>query len=161
MGSDRSPLAEDVISALGVAETDPLASLAKAFLHRLPPAVTTDPGELARRIRSLLQFISHRPGQVAVRAFNPTDDEHGYTSPGTVVEVNVIDSPFLLDSVTAEIEAHGLAVAYVIHPVIGTERDPSGRLLDIRHARHTVTRESVEHYQLDRRLFEALVPVGR
>ncbi len=151
-------MAEAVMAELGVSEADPVASLARAFLHRLPPAVASDPGELSQRIRSLFEFISHRPDAVAVRAFNPTIAEHGYTSPGTVVEVNVIDSPFLLDSVTAEIEAHGLAVGYVIHPVIGTERDPSGRLMDIRHARHTVTRESVEHYQLDRRLFEADLP---
>ena len=41
---------------------------------------------------------------------------------GTVVEVNLEDAPFLLDSVSNEVQAHGLQVVTVVHPVIGVER---------------------------------------
>lgn len=38
------------------------------------------------------------------------------------------DMPFLVDSVAAEIGAHGLAVDRVLHPVIGVRRDAEGSL---------------------------------
>jgi glutamate dehydrogenase len=81
--------------------------------------------------------------------------EHGYETAGTVIEVNVADAPFLLDSVSNEVQAHGLSVVQVTHPVIGVERDANGMLTAVRHARHTISRESVEHYELDRRLFDS------
>ncbi len=151
-------LAKAVIAELGVGDESPLAAFTKAFLHRVPPGMELEAADFAARVKSLFEFISERSEPIAVRAFNPTMESHGYTAHGTVVEVSIADSPFLLDSVTAEIEAHALDVLYVIHPVIGTERDPAGRLTAVRHARHTVTRESVEHYELDRRLFEADLP---
>ncbi len=157
MGTEPA-LVEAVIAELGVGDDSSLAAFTRAFLHRVPPGMELEPSGFAARIKSLFEFISQRSEPIAVRAFNPTLDTHGYVSHGTVVEVNVADSPFLLDAVTGEVEAHGLEVISVIHPVIGTERDPSGRLTAIRHARHTVTRESVEHYELDRRLFEADLP---
>lgn len=158
MDDVRDPFAEEVISALGAEAGSPLAVLARVLLQRIPSEVARRPEDLAARIRSLFDFISTRSHPIAVRAFNPTEETHGYTAPGTVVEVNVVDSPFLLDSVTAEIEAYGLSVGYVFHPVVGIERDTAGRLLAVHHARDTVTRESVEHYQLDRRLFDADLP---
>ena len=63
-----------------------------------------------------------RPDDVAVRALNPTLAGDGYKSLGTVVETNAADSPFLVDSVTEELEARGPSVRAVIHPVIGMER---------------------------------------
>ena len=47
----------------------------------------------------------------------------GYETPGSVVDVNVEDAPFLVDTVTAELHTHGLQVRVVVHPVIGIERD--------------------------------------
>lgn len=151
-------LAAAVTEALGAELESPLAGFAAAFLHRLPANLEPDAEVLAPRIRSLFEFIVDRPSSIGVRVFNPTVAEHGYSSPGTVLEINVVDSAFLLDSITGEIDAHGLHVLYVIHPVIGTERDTEGRLVAVRHARQTLTRESVQHYQLDRTLFDADLP---
>lgn len=158
MDDVRDPFAEEVISVLGTEAGSPLATFARVLLQRIPPEVDRRPEGLAARIRALFQFVSTRCEPMAVRAFNPTLDTHGYTASGTVVEVSIADSPFLLDSVIAEIEAYGLSVAYVLHPVVGIERDPGGRLIAVHHARHTAARESAEHYQLDRRLFDADLP---
>jgi glutamate dehydrogenase len=135
-----------------------ITTLTRAYLRRLPPGLSYRPEEMAAQILSLCGWIAERPQPVAVRVLNPTEASHGYRSPGTVVEVNVADSPFLIDSLTAEIEAHGLDVLYVLHPVVGTERDMSGHLQAIRHARHSIDRESVQHYELSRRLFDADLP---
>ena len=60
---------------------------------------------------------------IAVRAFTPTLASEGYASVGSIVETNTRDSPFLVDSVSEEIAAHGLSVRLVLHPVVGIERD--------------------------------------
>ena len=43
-----------------------------------------------------------------------------------MVEANIEDGPFLIDSVTEELRRHGLTVREVVHPVIGVERDERG-----------------------------------
>ena len=39
--------------------------------------------------------------------------------------------PFIVDSVTVEIERHGLAVQLVVHPVVDVRRDADGNLLGV------------------------------
>ncbi|HEY3427803.1 MAG TPA: NAD-glutamate dehydrogenase domain-containing protein, partial [Acidimicrobiia bacterium] len=131
-----------------------LAEFAKAYLRRIPPASTLSTEEWLEEVQSLFDYIKVRSEPVAVRVFNPEADP----KLGTIVEINVEDSPFLLDSITNEIAAHGLEVARVNHPVIGVERDSSGRLVDVGHAREARHKESVQHYELDRRLFDADLP---
>jgi glutamate dehydrogenase len=160
---DRDPawLVDEVVKRLDVGASphgEALDAFARAYLHRIPRGLEPDPDQLAPEVRSLFDFAFERSTSAKVRVFNPTVEDHGYHRPGTVVEVVTVDSPFLLDSVTNEIEAYGLGVLSVLHPVIGVERDSDGRLTAVRHARHTTKRESVEHYQLDRRLFEADLP---
>jgi glutamate dehydrogenase len=139
-------------------DRDPLSAFAKAYISRLPRRSDHAPARLYAEVASLFDFIRQRSGEVEVRVFNPSLAEHGYETAGTVIEVNVADAPFLLDSVSNEVQAHGLAVVQVTHPVIGVERDATGALTAVRHARHTISRESVQHYELDRRLFEADLP---
>ncbi len=158
---DGSNIADRVIDAFDVPrdqDRQTLEGLTRALLNRLPPVVERDVDKLAAIAQSVHRFISERSSDVKVRAFNPTLEEHGFTAAGTVVQLNCEDSPFLLDSVTNEIRAHDLGVAYVLHPVVGVERSLDGKLTAVRHARHTTARESVEHYQLDRRLFDADLP---
>ena len=46
----------------------------------------------------------------------------------TIVEVVTDDMPFLVDSVTAELNRRDLTVHLVVHPILRVRRDPSGRL---------------------------------
>jgi glutamate dehydrogenase len=135
-----------------------LEAFARSYLRRLPPDAVTDPETAFHQIRGLFELLEQRSTPIAVRAFNPTPETHGYASRGSVIEVNVVDAPFLHDSITNEIHAHGLDVRWSAHPVVGVERDDAGRLVAIRHARHTTERESVQHIELDRRLFDADLP---
>ena len=159
---DRHPLLEEVLER--IAETIPeprsrlVATFARSYLKRLSPEAAVSPSSLAGEVIALFELIEQRRQEVVVRAFNPTTDTHGYEPPGSVVEINVDDSPFLIDSVSNELAAHGLEVVRVLHPVIGTVRDEEGRLLEVKAARQALTRESVQHYQLDRKLFDADLP---
>ncbi len=134
------------------------SELAQAYLRRIPPASTNSPDGWYAELKGIFEFMRERAEPIKVRVFNPSIDVDGYTSVGSVVEVSIDDSPFLLDSVSNEIQAHGLEVIRVVHPVVGVERDSTGKLMSIGNARGARHKESVEHYELDRRLFEADLP---
>jgi glutamate dehydrogenase len=159
---DAKAVLDEVLSRIPTefppAEQALVAELARAYLRRLPPDGERSIDEWLAELKGILEFVKVREEAINVRVFNPTVEEHGYRSVGTAVEVNVDDSPFLLDSVGNEIQAHGLEVVRVNHPVVGVERDPAGRLISLGHARHARKRESVEHYELDRLLFSGDLP---
>ncbi len=128
---------------------------AKQYLRRVHdgPLTRLTADELAAHLIGIYDFANSRGADpISVRVFNPTLDADGYTSKGTVVEVSTLDRPFLVDSATGEILSHDAAVDHVIHPVLGTTRDASGRLTNVGPARDAAVRESVQHYQLNRLL---------
>lgn len=109
--------------------------------------------ELLGQVLGAFELADGRDGrEVAVRAFNPNLKEHGYTAAGSVLETNTPDSPFLFDSVHEELRARGLGIRRVVHPVIGVVRTAEGRIDRIVHAKESTSRESVMHFELDRRL---------
>jgi glutamate dehydrogenase len=136
----------------------PLAALARAYARRASGA-RADEAELDRlaaQVSSLFRFIGRRRrGELAVRAFNATMERDGWESRGSVIEANVEDVPFLIDSVTEELRRHGLTVREVVHPVVGVERDADGALTAVVAARGALVRESVMHFEVDRRLSES------
>ncbi len=135
-----------------------LAEFAQAYIRRIPDDyVSALPDELLfAELRSVFDFMVVRePGSKAVRVFNPVQDVDGYASGGTVVDIVVDDSPFLVDTVHAAIDDAGHAVTLDAHAVMAIDRDPSGRLTDVGHARISEQRESVQHYVLDRTLSDA------
>ena len=134
-----------------------LRAFAVAFTRRLPPQDLAErpAAELVGVIVGAFELAdTRREDEFAVRVFEPNPSEDGYEALGTVVEVSAADSPFLYDSVTEELEAWGLGVRRVIHPVIGVERGPDGRIERILHVRKTEDRESVMHFELEQRLTE-------
>jgi glutamate dehydrogenase len=66
------------------------------------------------------------PGSARIRIYNPTLEEHGWHSDHTVVEIVNDDMPFLVDSVTMEINRQGLALHSAIHPVFRVWRSAAG-----------------------------------
>jgi glutamate dehydrogenase len=69
-----------------------------------------------------------RPGTPNIRVYNPHLDEHGWRSGHTVIEICTDDMPFLVDSVTAEINSRNLAVHRIIHPLFSVVRAADGAL---------------------------------
>src|SRR5215207_9742195 len=133
-----------------------LRAFAQAFLRRLSADGSVGefpPETLCRQIVGAFDFASARGSEpIAVRAFTPTLEEHGYVSSGSVVETNTEDWPFLVDSVSAALRARGLGINRVLHPIVGVERDADGAIDAVLHPREATRRESVMHFDLDRRL---------
>src|SRR5262245_34383234 len=114
------------------------AELAEAFTRQLyrwvaPEDVAErDPLDLYGLALGHFNFArERRPGTPKVRVFNPRFEEHGWQSTHTAVEIVTDDMPFLIDSVSIELNRRGCGVHLIIHPVLAVRRDADGRLLEI------------------------------
>ncbi len=86
------------------------------------------------------------PGVAKVRLFNPTVEKNGWGLEHTVVEIVNDDMPFLVDSVTAEINRRERKIHLLLHPVIRVRRDAGGSRLEITDTRHAPSDAIVESY---------------
>ena len=83
--------------------------------------------DLTGALRSHFEFFQQRaPGKPKVRVFNPNPRDSGFSSRHTIIEIVNDDMPFLVDSVTMEVNRHGLTLHLIIHPLIGVKRDAQG-----------------------------------
>jgi len=110
------------------------------------------PADLYGAALSHWNFARKRePGKARVRVFNPTITEHGWQSTHTIIEIVNDDMPFLVDSVTMEVNRHGLTLHLIIHPLILVSRDGDGTLLGLgTEGSPTARRESFIHVEIDR-----------
>jgi glutamate dehydrogenase len=92
-------------------------------------------------------------GQARIRAYNPVSGQHGWQSTHTAIEIVNDDMPFLVDSVTMEVNRQGLTLHLLIHPVLRVLRDAKGELLSISQPGETSEGrlESFMHLEVDRR----------
>src|SRR5277367_200651 len=120
-----------------------------------------DPKSLAGTALSHLMFAQRRRRSALVRVFNPTQREHGFTSPHTVIEMVNDDMPFLVDSIGLALGERALALHLLAHPIFSVARDRSGTLLSLRGrgeaaksgkvpAREKLRLESFQHFEVDR-----------
>src|SRR5215210_2279338 len=140
--SDQAPLAEDFV---------------RHYFRRVPPEDLAE-FELVDLYGAALAhfaFARHRtPGTPKVRVYNPEFEQHGWTSPHTVVEMVTDDMPFLVDSTTMELGARGSGIHVLIHPVMRVVRDAGGDLVEVLTAYAPVQEgeraESCIHVEVDR-----------
>ncbi|MFC7362644.1 NAD-glutamate dehydrogenase [Nocardioides astragali] len=133
--------------------------LLHAYYRHVAPdeVVERSPEDLVGALASHRELASARPqGTAAVRVVTPTSAESGWSASGrSVVEVVTDDMPFLVDSVTMELNRLGHNVHSVIHPQFSVERDITGELEQVAslaeepHA-DTVGAESWMHIEIDR-----------
>src|SRR5882762_5564623 len=71
------------------------------------------------------------PGKAKIRAYNPVSGQHGWQSTHTAIEIVNDDMPFLVDSVTMEVNRKGLALHLLAHPVLRVARDAEGELISV------------------------------
>ena len=133
-----------------------LATFVEHYYRRVAPEdiVGRDPADLSGAAQSHLHLAERRtPGTALVRVVNPSAESDGWQSPHTVVEVVTDDMAFLVDSVTAELTRHDLAIHLVVHPQVAVRRDAVGKLLGLAtpgDAGPDVVRESFIHVEIDR-----------
>ena len=108
------------------------------------------PGDLYGAALSHWNFARKREAAHArVRVFNPSIVEHGWQSTHTIIEIVNDDMPFLVDSVTMEVNRQGLTLHLIVHPIIPVRRTPDGILVDVSDD-PAAPRESFIHVEVDR-----------
>jgi glutamate dehydrogenase len=109
------------------------------------------PADLYGAALSHWNFARHRdPAHARVRVFNPSVEEHGWQSTHTIIEIVNDDMPFLVDSVTMEVNRHGLTLHLIIHPIVAVVRDADGILVGVADDAEGAHRESMIHVEVDR-----------
>jgi glutamate dehydrogenase len=155
-GSRRDERLTEVIALVRTRLAPEQRTVIEAFVRQYFGQV--DPEDLAERPVADLYgaALSHwnfarrrEPGQTRVRVFNPTIGEHGWQSTHTLIEIVNDDMPFLVDSVTMEVNRHGLTLHLIIHPLIGVERGADGSLQGLSDE-GAPAQESFIHVEVDR-----------
>ncbi len=134
--------------------------LLRTYYRHVAPedVVERSPEDLVGALASHRDLASARPqGTAAVRVVTPTSADAGWSAAGrSVVEVVTDDMPFLVDSVTMELNRLGHTVHTVIHPQLFVARDITGTLQDVSPLADepdgdtTASAESWMHVEIDR-----------
>ena len=108
------------------------------------------PADLYGAVLSHWTFArSFAGGAPKLRVYNPRLDEHGWQSTHTVIEIVNDDMPFLVDSITMEVNRQGLTLHLIVHPVMQVQRD----------AEHRITRLTAPGHDDGPGHFESLIRV--
>jgi glutamate dehydrogenase len=146
---------EMIQARVATVERSLLELFAREYFVQVDPEmlVSAAVDDLYGAVLSHWQFARRRaPSTPRVRVLSPTIAEHGWASRHTILEIVNDDMPFLVDSVSIEVNRQGLALHLIIHPVLAIERDHDGEIIAIRSRLQAqgAPLESVMHLEVDR-----------
>jgi glutamate dehydrogenase len=154
---NRSPQLDDVLKLIrakvAAEQRATLETFVSRYYGQVDPGdlVESQPADLYGAALSHWNFARKRDaGRARVRVFNPTIEEHGWQSTHTIVEIVNDDMPFLVDSVTMEVNRHGLALHMIVHPILAVDRSADGTLAGLAADQPSARRESFIHLEIDR-----------
>lgn len=134
----KAELIRDVIKAAKARLSAANAKTVSQFIHKyyenVPPSDLADAAPESLFGAALAHWkLGHvrKPGKAMVRVYNPNLEEDGWICDHTVIEVINDDMPFLVDSITAELNRQELTVHLVIHPIMGVKRSRDGKVEEI------------------------------
>ncbi|MEP7097807.1 MAG: hypothetical protein ABI748_09115, partial [Dokdonella sp.] len=152
--SRQEEVAKLVRTKVAAGEGGAVEAFVERYLAQVDPEELADrkPADLYGAALSHWNFARTRnAGGAKVRVFNPTIEEHGWQSTHTVVEIVNDDMPFLVDSVTMEVNRHGLTLHLILHPILSVDRKPDGTLVGLAAPGSiNARRESFIHVEVDR-----------
>jgi glutamate dehydrogenase len=124
---DSPFFADDTAKAQAQFLTDAVLRRADSeFIHRHPAE------GFAAHMRDLLGDLAVRqPGEIKVRCYRPMAPTHGYDLPIVLIETQMDDQPFIIDTVKLALKREGVHVLGTLNMILPIERDSSGQLLDL------------------------------
>jgi glutamate dehydrogenase len=133
----------------------PVEAFVRAYYRQvdLEDLAERAPADLYGAALSHWNFARRRtPGQARVRVFNPSVQEHGWESTHTIIEIVNDDMPFLVSSVTVEVNRHGLMLHLIVHPTMRVNRQGAEHVLMgiLPEDSLSGSRESFMHIEVDR-----------
>ena len=99
---------------------------------------------------SAYRFLQQRNEDLKLRVFNPEYQIEGWESSYTVIELNLVDRPFIVDSVKAAIMRAGYELYHLLHPILAIKRDAEGMLEQLSLEGSASEREAYELYFIER-----------
>ena len=156
----RNNLLAAVLELIKVQVPAKEASLAGAFVRRYYAQVASEDlversapdlcGAALSHWRHARRFLTGKP---SILIYNPRVEEQGWKSTHTVIEIVNEDMPFLVDSITMEVNRQGLTPHLIIHPIMKVVRDGDGTMRGISEDRDDTegNYESIIHVEVDRR----------
>ena len=127
-------LAAEARKRVSAEHTDSAEHFVRRYFAHVAPddVIYTSFDTLLGGALSLWEYGAERkPGVPKVRLFNPAQDQNGWGLEHTVIEVINDDMPFLVDSVSAEINRRDRKIHLLLHPIIRARRDQHGRRLEL------------------------------
>ena len=113
--------------------------------------VTRNPDDLYGAAMAHYAFSrSFCSGAPKIRVYNPKLEEPGWASTSTVVEIINDDMPFLVDSVTMEVNRLGYSLSQLIHPMFRTQRNANHELQTAMADEGAGSAESFIHIEINR-----------
>ncbi len=115
-----------------VSKDDNLKIFTKLFYSKITndDFLNQDYDYLYHIVKSSFDFLQIRQEeQNKINIFTPQEDSN-LGDKYSIIELVAKDTPFIVDSITAEITKQGYAVERIINRVICLERDSKGRLKD-------------------------------
>ncbi len=156
--------AETCAHAPGAQHADDESTL--AFLRQYYKHVATEdladrnPVDIYGPAMAHRHLAEHRPqGRALVRAYTPMLEESGWDPGHSVIQIVTDDMPFLVDSVTMELDRKQIGTHLIVHPQMRVRRDMTGQLLGPGQEDITgqLLRESWIHIEIDRQPDAALL----
>jgi len=152
-GSTAPPTAPDGPIAPGLQVGDRIAFVT-AYYRLVAPEdlIAAGPDRLAETVARHAALGASRPQGRAVVGVRPAQSATGaagaLTSAGTVIDIVTDDMPYLVDSVTMELNRHAADIRLIVHPVLTVRRDVAGSAHGIALAGDESVRESWIHVEL-------------
>ena len=127
-------IAETARRRLGDEAAQPLVQFIASYYARVPleDLRGASPDDLVASALTHWRLAEERlEGEPRIRVYNPRFDVDGWKSEHTIVDVVTDDMPFLVASVSAELNRRDLGVLLVVHPVVRVRRSKDGELLGL------------------------------
>ena len=105
----------------------------RAYYQRVATEDLAPPSRLAAVAQAHARLGLSRPqGRALVQVREPADAQlHSVSRSGLVVDIVIDDMPYLVDSVTTELNRHEAEIRLLVHPVLRVRRDVTGALRGI------------------------------
>jgi glutamate dehydrogenase len=112
-------------------KSDNVSCYLRAYYQRIPTEDLAPPTRMAAVAQAHAQLGLRRPqGRALVQVREPGElDRVGPSS--IVVDIVIDDMPYLVDSVTTELNRHEAEIRLLVHPVLRVRRDVAGTLREI------------------------------
>ncbi len=126
-----------------------MSQFIKNYFDGVPYADLRDisPNELFFAIFSHWKLASNRePEKALVRVYNPCMKSDGWDSDHTVIDIVNDDMPFLVDSITSELNRRNLIIHFIAHPVMSGLRGKSGNFEKLISAKDSLVEDKKESF---------------